>query len=30
MLFASVIEKGYILIFCSCKFVRVSFIIHNN
>jgi hypothetical protein len=29
-LFASVIKKVYILILCSCKFVRVSFIIHDN
>ncbi len=29
-LFASVIEKAHILIFCSCKFVRVSSIIHDN
>lgn len=30
MMFESVIEKVYILIFCSCKFVCVSFIIHDN
>lgn len=29
-LFASVIKKVYIIILCSCKFVRVSFIIHDN
>ena len=26
----SVIEMIYLVIFCSCQFVRVSFIIHYN